>query len=139
MILALLKLVIKVTALLLLAYLLALMVTGAESPAQAATGHYRVVTLQQQVKQAAYAHGYTRREVACINRLIERESKWSPLVRNKKSTASGLYQHLKSPSGVMMNTLPVDQQNRRAFAYFAHRYQDDPCLALRLQIKRGWY
>ena len=133
------SLLVKVFALLLLAYFLAFLVANAATPANAVTPSYRAITLQQQVKQAALAHGYTPKQVACIARLIERESKWSPLARNKKSTASGLYQHLRSPSGVMMNTLSVDQQNARAWRYFAHRYHNNPCLALRLQIARGWY
>lgn len=130
---------IKVTALLVLAWLLALLVTNAAPAANAAVPSYQTVTVQGFVRQAAYGHGYSSKQVRCLNRLIERESKWNALAKNPHSSASGLFQHLRSPSGVMMRSLPVVDQTRRGLTYIDHRYAGDACLALRKQIARGWY
>ena len=119
--------------------------TPVHAPVHAATPAVRpAMTVKQQVVSAALVRGYTPAEIRCLSRLIYRESRWSPTARNPRSTASGLFQHLRSPSGVMLRDLPVTKQTERGLRYLASRYgtATDPrgaCTALAHSLRKGWY
>lgn len=132
----------KVAALLLLAYLLALAVAGVPA-AKASTPHTMVLSARQHVTLAALARGYDDKQLGCLLRLVNRESRFNPAAQNKKSTASGLFQQLRSPSGVIARTLTPAEQTRRGLDYIQARYgsatNPGACTALRSNLKRGWY
>lgn len=77
--------------------------------------------------------GWDGKQWVCINELIDRESKWSNIADNPKSSAYGLFQMLKTPIG-----LSVSEQTERGLRYIEHRY-DTPCEALRHHNRRNWY
>ncbi len=77
--------------------------------------------------------GWDGKQWVCINELIDRESKWSNIADNPKSSAYGLFQMLKTPIG-----LSVKEQTERGLRYIKHRY-DTPCEALRHHDRRNWY
>jgi len=85
------------------------------------------------VREQVLIKGWDGREWVCINELIDRESKWSNVADNPKSSAYGLFQMLKTPIG-----LPVSEQTERGLRYIEHRY-DTPCEALRHHNRRNWY
>jgi hypothetical protein len=90
-------------------------------------------TIRENVLVAAYRHGWTGAQWTCLRQLLDLEHYgkkiWSPTIRNPDSTASGIFQMLRSPSGVMFNKYSVDQQAKLGTKYIAHRY-GTPCRAL---------
>lgn len=110
-----------------LALALALVGPAPATPAQAA------------VKAIAADHvvprGWIYGEFACLDTLWQRESRWDPQARNRRSGASGLPQ-LMSPRHV--ERLPVGVQIDLGAAYIAGRY-GTPCRALAHSYRYGFY
>lgn len=77
---------------------------------------------------------YGHREWECLDRLIQRESRWNPRAKNPESSARGLFQLLRMPAN-----LTPSQQFERGRRYIEHRYQGSPCMAYRTAKDRGWY
>ena len=77
--------------------------------------------------------GWNGQQWVCINELIDRESKWSNVADNPKSSAYGLFQMLKTPVG-----LPLEEQTKRGLRYIENRY-DTPCKALQHHNRKNWY
>jgi len=69
----------------------------------------------------------------CINELIDRESKWSNIANNPRSSAYGLFQMLKMPEGSSLK-----MQTERGIRYIEYRY-DTPCEALQHHNRKNWY
>lgn len=90
-------------------------------------------TARTQIEHIATAT-YSAREWACLDRLIHRESRWNPVAKNPRSTARGLFQLLKMPTGLS----PL-QQYERGVRYLDARYAGSPCRALGHSLDRGWY
>lgn len=81
----------------------------------------------------AREHGWRGNQLACLTRLWNRESRFNPNARNKRSGAGGIPQILGMPP-----TTPVKEQIRRGINYITHRYST-PCAALTHSLKHGWY
>lgn len=73
------------------------------------------------------------KQYRCLVILWRKESQWSPIARNRKSSAFGIPQLLK-----MTETNPFKQIDL-GIKYIEHRYQGDCCLALSTHLKRGHY
>lgn len=73
------------------------------------------------------------KQYRCLVILWRKESQWSPVARNRKSSAFGIPQLLK-----MTETNPFKQIDL-GLKYIDHRYQGDTCKALTHQSKRGHY
>jgi hypothetical protein len=96
-------------------------------------------TLREQVLVAAYRNGWTGGQWTCLRKLITLENRaWSPQLKNAHSTASGIFQVIKSPSGVMFNEYTVAQQAKLGMKYIKARY-GNPCVALSFHYRKGWY
>ena len=96
-------------------------------------------TPQEHVLVAAYRHGWTGAQWDCLKRLITIENPgWLPNRKNPKSTASGLFQVLRSASGVMFRDYSVEDQSRLGMKYIAHRYKT-PCRALTFHMANGYF
>ena len=85
------------------------------------------------VRNQSELKGWDGQEWVCINELIDRESKWSNVADNPKSSAYGLFQMLNTPTN-----LSVKEQTERGLRYIEHRY-DTPCKALRHHNRKNWY
>jgi hypothetical protein len=81
-----------------------------------------------------YAHTQlmSSKQYYCIEKLWDRESRWDPTARNKKSTAYGIPQLLK-----LKETNPYRQIDA-GLRYVAHRHST-PCQAYSFFLKRGHY
>jgi len=77
--------------------------------------------------------GWTGDEWVCLDELVRRESTWSNIADNPKSSAYGLFQMLKTPKG-----LSIGEQTERGIKYIKKRY-DTPCNALNHHDRRGFY
>ena len=73
------------------------------------------------------------KQYRCLVILWRKESNWSPVARNAKSSAYGIPQLLK-----MTETNPFKQIDL-GLKYIDHRYQGDTCKALLQHQKRGHY
>ena len=73
------------------------------------------------------------KQYRCLVILWRKESNWSPVARNRKSSAYGIPQLLK-----MTETNPFKQIDL-GLKYIDHRYQGDTCKALASHDKRGHY
>ena len=73
------------------------------------------------------------KQYRCLVILWRKESNWSPVARNAKSSAYGIPQLLK-----MTETNPFKQIDL-GLKYIDHRYQGDTCKALSQHDKRGHY
>lgn len=94
---------------------------------------------QEHVLVAAYRHGWTGAQWDCIVRIVNLENPgWLPLRKNPKSTASGIFQVLRSASGRWFRDYSVADQARLGAKYIAHRYQN-PCTALRFHLANGYF
>jgi hypothetical protein len=97
------------------------------------------LTVREHVLVAAYRYGWTGNEWTCLRQLINIENPtWSPKIQNEDSTASGIFQQIKSPSGVMFNEYSIEQQAKLGMKYIAHRF-GTPCKALRYHYRKGSY
>lgn len=77
--------------------------------------------------------GWTDGEWVCLDELVFRESSWDKDASNPKSSASGLFQLLKTKP-----TTPLKKQTERGIKYIKHRY-GTPCEALSHHNRKGWY
>lgn len=77
--------------------------------------------------------GWTDGEWVCLDELVFRESSWDKDAKNPNSSASGLFQLLKTKP-----TVPLRKQTERGIEYIKHRY-DTPCEALSHHDRKGWY
>lgn len=75
------------------------------------------------VKKQAAAKGWTGKQWKCLDLLVHHESRWNHKSDNKRSSAYGLFQVLKTPTGIS-----VQEQTERGLRYIVHRY-DTPCRA----------
>ena len=97
------------------------------------------MSAREQVALATIKRGWDYEQLQCLVALINVENHdWSPTVRNSRSTASGLFQMVRSPSGVMARDLSVKDQARLGAKYIANRY-GSPCKALRHERRVWWY
>jgi hypothetical protein len=85
------------------------------------------------VREQVMIKGWDGKQWVCINELIDRESKWSNIADNPKSSAYGLFQMLKTPEGSS-----IRMQTERGIRYIEHRY-DTPCEALQHHNRKNWY
>lgn len=69
----------------------------------------------------------------CLVILWRSESNWSPVAKNRKSSAYGIPQLLK-----MTETNPFEQIDL-GLKYIAHRYDGDACKALATHKRKGHY
>jgi hypothetical protein len=97
------------------------------------------LSTHEQVLIAAYRHGWTGEQWTCLRRLIDLENRsWSVTSKNTQSTASGIFQVIKSPSGAMFSNYTVEQQSELGARYIEARYQT-PCRALRFHFSHGYF
>lgn len=73
------------------------------------------------------------KQMKCLDKLWTLESNWSPVAKNKKSSARGIPQLLK-----LTETNPY-RQIILGIKYLDHRYKGDICLALRTHKIKGHY
>jgi hypothetical protein len=77
----------------------------------------------------------------CLDRLVQRESRWRVTARNRSSGAAGLFQALppekmaRYGADYLTNAMV---QMRFGIAYIAARYRT-ACRALQHSYDRGWY
>lgn len=95
-----------------------------EIPAEVSRSHVRL-----QVKYI----GWTGDEWVCLDELVRRESNWSNIADNPRSSAYGLFQMLKTPKDLSM-----EEQTQRGIKYIYKRYES-PCNALKHHDRYGYY
>jgi hypothetical protein len=122
----------------LLAALFATIVLSTDSRASVGTLFGSTNRARSQVTVAAQMKGWDSRQISCLHSLIHRESGYNPKAKNPRSSASGLFQMLRSHTGVPASSLPVKEQIQHGFRYIATTY-DTPCAALAFNKRRGWY
>jgi hypothetical protein len=97
------------------------------------------LTIREQVLLAAYRHGWTGQEWTCLRQLIAIENPyWLPHIKNQESTASGIFQMVRSVSGAMFNGYSIEKQAELGTKYIAYRY-GTPCRALHFHYRKGSY
>lgn len=97
------------------------------------------LSAREHVLIAAYRHGWTGTEWNCLVKIINIENPgWLPNRKNPDSTASGLFQVLRSASGVVFSSYSVADQARLGAKYIAYRYQN-PCRALTFHLANGYF
>ncbi len=96
-------------------------------------------TPQEHVLVAAYRHGWTGAQWDCLTAIINFENPgWLPLRKNPHSTASGIFQVLRSASGKWFRDYSVADQARLGAKYIKARY-GNPCRALTFHLLHGSY
>lgn len=97
------------------------------------------LSTREQVLVAAYRNGWTGVQWDCLVKIINIENPgWLIHRRNSESTASGLFQVLRSPSGRMFSSYSVADQSRLGTRYIAARYKN-PCRALKFHLQHGYF
>ena len=91
------------------------------------------ITPKRELTQRAVNRGIRSTQLKCLKELVWRESRFDPKADNPNSSAYGLFQQLKLPTGT-----PIAKQIRLGFKYIAHRY-GTPCKALAHHDLKGWY
>ena len=76
---------------------------------------------------------YNFEQFYCLDEIIYKESRWNPKAKNKKSSASGLFQVLNSKEKD-----PIKQIDE-GLKYIKHRYNGCACTALAHHKLKGWY
>ena len=76
---------------------------------------------------------YSFKEFYCLDEIVYKESRWNPKAKNKKSSAYGLFQVLKSKEKD-----PIKQIDQ-GLKYINHRYDGCACKALAHHKLKGWY
>jgi soluble lytic murein transglycosylase-like protein len=117
----------------------------AEAQAPLATQVMKM-TPKQMAHKSVMAQWGTKKEFACLDRLIHHESKWNHLALNKSSGAFGLFQFLPSTWGNYKYPFkPRDPaiQIKAGLRYITKRYET-PCNAWQFwqhQAQKGnpWY
>jgi hypothetical protein len=96
-------------------------------------------TPKEQVLVAAFRHGWTGAQWTCLNQLITIENPgWDPKRRNPDSTATGLFQVLRSISGRWFGSYSAADQARLGTKYISARY-GNPCKALTFHLLNGYF
>jgi hypothetical protein len=109
------------------------------APVKAQVAAVEPYTVHEQVLVAAYRHGWIGGQWTCLDKLITIENPgWDPKRRNSASTATGLFQVLRSASGRWFTEYTVAQQAKLGMKYIKARY-GNPCLALSFHYRKGWY
>lgn len=122
----------------LLAALFATIVLSTDSEASVGSLFKDPNSARSKVTVAAQMRGWDSRQISCLHSLIRRESGYNPKAKNPRSTASGLFQMIRSHTGVPASSLPVNKQIQHGFRYITRKY-DTPCSALAFNKRRGWY
>ena len=76
---------------------------------------------------------YNFEQFYCLDEIVYKESRWNPKAKNKKSSAYGLFQVLKSKEKD-----PI-KQIEQGLKYINHRYDGCACKALAHHKAKGWY
>ena len=76
---------------------------------------------------------YNFEQFYCLDEIVYKESRWNPKAKNPRSSASGLFQVLKSKEKD-----PVKQIDQ-GLKYINHRYNGCACTALAHHKAKGWY
>jgi hypothetical protein len=76
---------------------------------------------------------YNFEQFYCLDEIVYKESRWNYKAKNPKSSASGLFQILKSKEKD-----PVKQIDQ-GLKYINHRYNGCACTALAHHKAKGWY
>jgi hypothetical protein len=76
---------------------------------------------------------YNFEQFYCLDEIVWKESRWNYKAKNPKSTASGLFQVLKSKEKD-----PIKQIDQ-GLKYINHRYNGCACTALAHHKLKGWY
>jgi hypothetical protein len=76
---------------------------------------------------------YNFEQFYCLDEIVYKESRWNYKAKNPKSTASGLFQVLKSKEKD-----PIKQIDQ-GLKYINHRYNGCACTALAHHKAKGWY
>lgn len=96
-------------------------------------------TPKENVLVAAFRHGWTGVQWDCLNELIAIENPgWLPDRKNPQSTATGIFQVLRSPTGRWFYDYSVADQARLGTKYIAYRY-GNPCRALTFHLLHGYF
>ena len=76
---------------------------------------------------------YNFEQFYCLDEIVYKESRWNYKAKNPKSSASGLFQVLKSKEKD-----PIKQIDQ-GLKYINHRYNGCACTALAHHKAKGWY
>ena len=76
---------------------------------------------------------YNFEQFYCLDEIVWKESRWNYKAKNPKSSASGLFQVLKSKEKD-----PIKQIDQ-GLKYINHRYNGCACTALAHHKLKGWY
>jgi len=76
---------------------------------------------------------YNFEQFYCLDEIVWKESRWNFKAKNPKSSASGLFQMLKSKEKD-----PIKQIDQ-GLKYINHRYNGCACTALAHHKAKGWY
>ena len=100
------------------------------------------MSVQTYAKQWYRFKGGTERQWLCLKRLWTRESHWNYKARNKHGGAYGIPQAYPAKKlkkfGSDWKSNPATQI-QWGLDYLDKRYQGDACIALRHNIRRGYY
>lgn len=97
------------------------------------------LSTKEHVLVAAYRNGWTGAQWECLVKLVDIENPgWDSKRKNKHSTATGIFQVLRSPSGIWFRDYSVADQARLGAKYIAHRYKN-PCRALTFHLLHGYF
>jgi len=91
---------------------------------------YKVNTLKQ---ITFHKMNYNFEQFYCLDEIVYKESRWNYKAKNPKSSASGLFQVLKSKEKD-----PIKQIDQ-GLKYINHRYDGCACKALAHHKAKGWY
>lgn len=112
----------------------------AQEPKQKLIGEVVPLTLAQLqykgkviAKRKAIEQGWNHKEWLALLELWDRESRWNPHSKNRRSSAYGIPQLLKLPIGT-----PMETQISRGIKYIIHRYKK-PSRALAFHDRHNWY
>lgn len=110
-----------------------LMLLGALSVFTAASTQPASADQTELYKLYAHMKVLDDKQYRCLVILWRNESNWSPVAKNRKSSAYGIPQLLK-----MTETNPFKQIDL-GLKYIAHRYDSDACKALATHKRKGHY
>lgn len=100
------------------------------------------MSVKTYAKQWYQIHGATHKQWKCLEQLWTRESHWNYKARNKHGGAYGIPQAYPAKKlakyGKDWKTNPATQI-QWGLDYINNRYDNNACIALRHNIKRGYY
>jgi hypothetical protein len=109
---------------------IALFVLQMSSFEKAVSQELKVNTLKQ---ITFHKMNYNFEQFYCLDEIVYKESRWNYKAKNPKSSASGLFQVLKSKEKD-----PIKQIDQ-GLKYINHRYNGCACTALAHHKAKGWY